>query len=285
MHLLWPILGAGVVASEIAARLADANLGRAEYGRMAACDHCGATRRAWASSSVLGWVSQRGVRPCCRNRLDLLSTLGSVLVLGVGVCLALGDVGGAHPIVATLVELACTCLLVAAAVVDARHLFFPDSLVTAALAAALGAAVLRGVPFSEALRGLAIGLGGTAALFVYGPRLVGRPPTMGWGDAKVLGVGGALFGWVGPLAMLFAVAVLGGAFWGVCMALGVRRYLPPPAERHLAALRRLADAGDAEARKALEEDPIDPESADPPLATGPFYVLALMGLFVWRAVR
>jgi leader peptidase (prepilin peptidase)/N-methyltransferase len=228
---------------------------------------------------VFGWLFQRGNHACCANPIPVRAPLTSALVLAVAIVLALTLPSGARPFASAASELAVLALIAAAALIDLEEHVFPDGAVLPAIVGAVGAHWLAGGSIAGALLGLAVGVGIVALPFILAPRLRGEPDSMGWGDAKVIGAGGALFGWPGAVTMLIGMAALGLLWVAIRTLLGLRTTppLPPAVAREQEELRRAADAGDEEAELALRARPREP------VATGPFYLVVLVALAAAQA--
>jgi leader peptidase (prepilin peptidase)/N-methyltransferase len=82
------------------------------------------------------------------------------------------------------------------------------------------------------------------------------------GDAKLLALAGAWLGWPGALFVLFAGAVQGTLYAVVLKVLGIEMKLPQAVQDDIAELKRDAEAGDEEAKKALDEDPLTEDEDD-----------------------
>jgi len=169
--------------------------------------------------------------------------------------------------------------LLAAAFIDAEHMFLPDSITYGGTALCIATATLRGLPFTHSLIGAGAGFLGVwiPFNFLY-KRVLGRTG-MGMGDAKLLALTGAWFGWQGALFVLFAGAMQGSLYALVLKVLGIESQLPAAVQEDLAELRRLAEEGDEEAKQELEDDPLA-ESASPRMPFGPFLILACLELLL-----
>jgi leader peptidase (prepilin peptidase)/N-methyltransferase len=103
---------------------------------------------------------------------------------------------------------------------------------------------------------------------------------LGLGDAKLTCLAGAWFGIEGAAFVLFA-----GALQSVLTAIGMRitgtsYKVPESVAREIAELREQSAAGDADARAALDEDPmaaeLEPTLLHARLPLGPFLALACL---------
>ena len=101
---------------------------------------------------------------------------------------------------------------------------------------------------------------------------------------------GAWFGPLGALLVLFGGAFLMPLASVVMRVLRVQYTIPDSVAAEIAELRKQADAGDAEAKAALEDDPMAADVADGLLTArlplGPFLALAsLILLFARRWIE
>jgi leader peptidase (prepilin peptidase) / N-methyltransferase len=207
-----------------------------------------------------------------------LSMIGLALALSL---LVLGSLPPDTPVsrvVSTFaIHLTLLTVVVMAARVDLAHMLLPDALTLGGAAFALATSPWRGV----GLEGAAIGAV-TGAAVGFGPAFLYRKlrgkSGLGLGDAKLLVLAGAWLGPVGALFVLFAGA-LQSALTAVSLhTLGVRIPVPKSVVAEIAEVRAAAEAGDEDARAALEIDPMAHEAGEGMvegrLPLGPFLVLA-----------
>jgi leader peptidase (prepilin peptidase)/N-methyltransferase len=173
------------------------------------------------------------------------------------------------------------CLgLVAAAFIDAEHMYLPDSITIGGVVLGLGTCSLRGMGFYEALLGTVAGFVGVWLPFIVMYRWVRGVPGMGLGDAKLVALAGAWFGVLGAVVVLFAGAVQGTLAALVLYATRGNLEEPKAVREDREALERAAALGDDDARKALADDPLgtapEPGLLRARLPFGPFLVLACL---------
>jgi leader peptidase (prepilin peptidase)/N-methyltransferase len=159
-------------------------------------------------------------------------------------------------------------------------MYLPDSITIGGTLFGLATPGLRGLGWSDALLGAGVGLVGVWLPFIVGYRALRGRPGMGLGDAKLVMLAGAWFGWPGAAFALFAGALQ--ATLGAILVLLVHGRIEEPeaVRQDRAELRRAADQGDAEALAALAADPL----ATPPdegfmaarMPFGPFLCLAII---------
>jgi leader peptidase (prepilin peptidase)/N-methyltransferase len=248
------------------------------------CPGCGKPIAGYDNVPVFSYVLLRGRARCCGARMSprypMVELLGGVLSLGIleAIILKMPDATPAVRALAVYGADFALCMgLLAAAFIDAEHMFLPDSITFGGIAVGLVTATLRGLPFAQSLIGAAGGFVGVWLPFTFlYKRVLGRTG-MGMGDAKLLALAGAWFGWQGAVFVLFAGALQGSVYALVLKLLGVKSELPAAVQEDIAELEKLAAEGDEEAKKALEEDPLT-ESAGPRMPFGPFLILACLEL-------
>jgi leader peptidase (prepilin peptidase)/N-methyltransferase len=248
------------------------------------CPGCGKPIAGYDNVPVFSYVLLRGRARCCGARMSprypMVELLGGVLSLGIleAIILKMPDATPAVRALAVYGADFALCMgLLAAAFIDAEHMFLPDSITFGGIAVGLATATLRGLPFTQSLIGAAGGFVGVWLPFTFlYKRVLGRTG-MGMGDAKLLALAGAWFGWQGAVFVLFAGALQGSVYALVLKILGVKSELPAAVKEDIAELEKLAAEGDEEAKKALEEDPLT-ESAGPRMPFGPFLILACLEL-------
>src|SRR5688572_10933931 len=133
-------------------------------------------------------------------------------------------------------------------------MLLPESLTLGGGVLGLRSAPLRGVELSESLLGALIGYAVVWLLFVELYRLLRGVPGMGLGDAKLLALAGAWFGWPGVLFSLLAGSVLGTlTALAVYLARG-RLEEPESVVREREELQRALDELEGEERQRLADE-------------------------------
>jgi leader peptidase (prepilin peptidase)/N-methyltransferase len=255
------------------------------------CPACGAPIKAYHNVPVLGYLWLRGRAGCCKAPIslrypavELLGGLWSVAVLRVLVLDLPGDTELWRAGLVFSVYFALGIALLCAIFIDLDHMLLPDVLTLGGAALGVVSAPLRGVELSASLLGAVIGYLVVWLLFVEGYRLLRGVPGMGLGDAKLLALAGAWFGWRGVLFALLAGSVLGTlAALAVYVARG-RLEEPESVVREREELERaLAELEGEEREKFAEELAQDPLFAKPGggigqarLAFGPFLAVATL---------
>jgi leader peptidase (prepilin peptidase)/N-methyltransferase len=240
---------------------------------------------------VLSWLVLRGKARCCGARISprypLVELLGGALSLAIveRVVFDLPDPTLARAGLVYLADFALCMGLLAAAFIDAEHMFLPDSITLGGAGLGFATSWLRGVDWKDSLVGAAIGFVMVWLPFgVLYKRIRGRVG-MGMGDAKLTMLAGAWFGWPGAVFTLLAGAVQGslGALVIVLTKGSIEEPEAVRADRE--ALQKAAADGDEEAQRALEEDPLAQPQGEglgqARLPFGPFLILgALEYLFI-----
>ncbi len=248
------------------------------------CPGCGKPIAGYDNVPVFSYLLLRGRARCCGSRMSprypMVELLGGLLSLAVleAVILKMPDATPATRALAVYTADFALCLgLLAAAFIDAEHMFLPDSITYGGTLIGLATATLRGLPFTHSLAGAALGFFGVwfPFTFLY-KRLLGRTG-MGMGDAKLLALAGAWFGWEGAAFVLFAGAMQGSLYALVLKVLGITPDLPDAVKDDIQELEKLAAEGDEEAKRALADDPLT-ENAGPRLPFGPFLILGCLEL-------
>jgi len=254
------------------------------------CPACGKDIAPWDNVPVLSWVVLRGRARCCGARVsarypavELLGGALSLAIVEVVVRALPGDTDVGHAALVYLFDFALCLGLVAAAFIDLEHMYLPDAVTIGGAVLGLATAPFRGLPFREAAVGAVAGYLGVWVPFILLYRLVRGRPGMGLGDAKLLALAGAWFGWLGAAFVLFAGAIQGtlGSL-AIYFARG-RIDEPDAVKADRAELRAAAAAGDEEARELLEDDPL--LATEPAEGLGqsrvPFGPFLILAIFEW----
>jgi leader peptidase (prepilin peptidase)/N-methyltransferase len=251
------------------------------------CTSCGAPVRPWQNVPILSWVLLRGRTSCCGQPLSpryaTVEALGGAVSLGIAEHLLRTlprHATGMHGALAFLTEFTLGMALLSAAFIDAEHMYLPDFVTLGGTVLGLTTFALRGMTFKEALLGASIGYFGVYLPLIVGYQLVRGRAGMGLGDAKLLMLAGAWFGWQGAMFTLFAGAVQATVGAAVVLLLRGKIEEPESVRADRAELQRAAAEGDDEAAQALAEDPLGTEPGEGILAArmpfGPFLCLALI---------
>lgn len=233
------------------------------------CPGCGKPIAAYDNVPVVSYVLLRGRARCCGARMSprypIVELIGGALSLAILEVIVLrlpADTPAVRALAVYAAYFALCLGLVAAAFIDAEHMFLPDSITLPGILLGIATATLRGSSLADAAVGAAIGFGVVWLPFIFLYKgLLGRTG-MGLGDAKLLALAGAWLGWPGALFTLFGGALQGTLYAAALKLLGVEPSLPQAVQDDIAELEKAAAAGDEEAKKALAEDPLTEDEDD-----------------------
>ncbi len=253
------------------------------------CPACGKLIRAWHNIPVFGYLFLGGKASCCQAKLSprypLVEAIGGVLALAIleSVVFRLGPTTTIERGLAVFVaDLALVLALTAAAFIDLEHMYLPDTITIGGAVLGVATSSFRGLSFLESLLGAAAGFGIVWIPFVVLYSKIRGKVGMGMGDAKLLALAGAWFGWGGALIVLGA-----GAIQGTIATLAVLLFRgkieePEAVKREREEIQKELEAMSpeerAEAEKELAEDPLAEEAGEglgqARIAFGPFLILA-----------
>ena len=256
------------------------------------CPGCGALIKPYDNVPVFSWLLLRGKARCCGAKISprypLVELMGGLLALAI-VEVYLRSL----PPEMTLVRAGALFLtyfsfalsLVAAAFIDAEHMYLPDPITLGGTVLGVVTATLRGSSLRFSVTGAIVGFVMLWLPFiVIYPRLRGRQG-MGLGDAKLVMLAGAWFGWPGAFFTLMAGAVQ-GTIGSLAIYLTVGKLEEPAAVRaDREELQKAAAEGDAEAAQILAEDPLGEEPGEgfgqARLPFGPYLILSMLELLLF----
>ena len=259
------------------------------------CPGCGAPIKAWHNIPVVSFLWLRGRARCCGAavswRYPLVEAMGGLLswaILETVVMRLPAHTPIWHALAVYGAAFALVMGLVAAAFIDLEHMIVPDSVSLGGTALGLATFSLRDMSLVDCAIGAVIGFVVVwfPFVFLYG-KLRGRAG-MGLGDAKLLMLAGAWFGWSGVLLVLGAGAVQGSLVTLVVLLVRGRIEEPEAVRAEREALRAelegLPDAERAEIEAELAADPLAEAPASGALQArvpfGPFLILATLELLL-----
>lgn len=261
------------------------------------CPGCGQRIAPYDNVPVLGWLWLRGRARCCKAKISVrypLVELGgaflAVLVAESRVLVPGMEIG--EGVLAFWLYLSLALGLVALALIDLEFMILPDSLTLGGAALGFASSFVRSevTPLASAV-GAVAGFVAIWLPFIWGYERLRGQPGMGLGDAKLLALAGAWFGWIGVLFALFAGALQGTLAAIVTIAIKGKVDEPEAVTREREELLAAIEAAEGEERAELErilaEDPVGAPPADGLLQArmpfGPFLALALLELtlFFW----
>jgi leader peptidase (prepilin peptidase)/N-methyltransferase len=232
------------------------------------CPACGTPIRAFDNVPVLAFLWLRGRARCCGAKMSprypLVELLGGALSLAILEAIVLrlpGSTPAGRALAIYGADFTLALGLVAAAFIDAEHMILPDSVTLGGTVLGLATASFRDLCTREAFLGAAAGFGVIYVPFIFLFKGFFGRSGMGMGDAKLLALAGAWFGWPGALFTLLAGAIHGTLFYVITRIAGIELTLPKAVLDDIEELKRAAENGDEDAKRALEEDPLT-ESAD-----------------------
>jgi leader peptidase (prepilin peptidase)/N-methyltransferase len=255
------------------------------------CPACETPIRPWDNVPVFGWLFLRGKARCCgvkvSPRYPLVEAMGGllsvaivhVLIMALPPSTSLARAGAIY-----VADLALALGLVAAAFIDLEHMILPDQITIGGAVLGVATASFRDMTFLDALLGAGVGFAVVFLPFVVIYPMLRGGAGMGLGDAKLLMLAGAWFGWVGAIVVLCAGAVQ-GTLGALAMLLLHGKIEEPEAVRQereelRAELEKMSPEERAEAEKELEKDPLMEEAGEglgrARMAFGPFLVLATL---------
>jgi leader peptidase (prepilin peptidase)/N-methyltransferase len=180
------------------------------------CPQCKAKVKAWQNVPVLSYVFLGGKTGCCKTKLSLryplVELIGGVLAVAILEVLVLplpGDTSLGRAGAIFVAYLALSLALVAAAFIDLEHMILPLSISIGGAVLGVATSGLRDMTFTESLIGAAVGFVIVWLPFDFLYRKIRGKVGMGMGDAFLVMLAGAWFGWQGVLITLFGGAIQG----------------------------------------------------------------------------
>jgi leader peptidase (prepilin peptidase)/N-methyltransferase len=261
------------------------------------CPACGKPIRPWDNIPLLSYALLGGKARCCKARLSprypLVEAIGGLLSIAILEAVVFRLPEGTsitRSLAVYTADLALALGLVAAAFIDLEHMILPDAITFGGAILGVATASFRFMSFTDALLGAAVGFGIVWLPFiVLYPKIRGGKVGMGLGDAKLLMLAGAWFGWGGALFVLGAGAIQGTVF--ALVTLLARGKIEEPEavrEEREAIQRELEEMSPEEREEAEKELAMDPLADEPGeglgqarLAFGPFLVLATLEVLLF----
>ena len=261
------------------------------------CPACAKPIRPWDNIPLLSYALLGGKARCCKARLSprypLVEAIGGLLSLAILEAVVFRLPEGTtitRSLAVYTADLALALGLVAAAFIDLEHMILPDPITFGGAILGVATASYRFMSFTDALLGAAVGFGLVWLPFiVLYPKIRGGKVGMGLGDAKLLMLAGAWFGWGGALFVLGAGAIQGTVV--ALVTLLARGKIEEPEavrEEREAIQRELEEMSPEEREEAEKELALDPLADEPGegigqarLAFGPFLVLATLEVLLF----
>jgi leader peptidase (prepilin peptidase)/N-methyltransferase len=239
---------------------------------------------------VISYLALGGRARCCKARISprylAVELIGGALAVALASDLALhlpADTGVGRALAVFVANLALALALVAVAFIDLEHMYVPDAISIGGTLFGIATFSLRpALTFTDALLGAVIGFAVVWLPFGIGYKWIRGRTGMGLGDAKLVMMAGAWFGWSVAVFALLAGAVQGTlavySFWfgDASTTCRGRAEKLETAE----ALARMSPEERASAEAELADDPLyEPSSPGLGLsriAFGPFLALAML---------
>jgi leader peptidase (prepilin peptidase)/N-methyltransferase len=251
------------------------------------CPGCGAPVAAYDNVPIVSWLLLRGRARCCGVRISPRYVVVEALCGLIGLALyevvvrpLPGDTSLLHAGSMFLGDFALAMGLVAAAFIDAEHMYIPDPITLGGTVFGVLTPSLRGLGWLDVLEGAAIGFVGVWLPFIVGYKALRGRPGMGLGDAKLAMLAGAWFGWPGVAFAIFAGAVQATVAAGIVLLVRGKIEEPESVVQDREELQKAAAEGDEEAKKLIELDPLAVAPAEGVMGArlpfGPFLCLAIL---------
>jgi leader peptidase (prepilin peptidase) / N-methyltransferase len=265
------------------------------------CPACGAPIAAYDNIPLVSFLLLRARARCCKAKISpryfLVELLGGMWAVAVMRALVLdlpGDTGLGTAALLFAVYLALGLMLIAAIFIDLDHMILPDTLTLGGALLGVVTTGLRDVELLTALIGAATGFLIIWLPFIELYRRIRGFPGMGLGDAKLLLLSGAWFGWQGAVLVLLAASLQGTLFALPVLLVRGRLEEPKVVQEERAEAQALLAQLEGEEKRAFEaelaRDPLMSEAAPglgrARLAFGPFLALSTLEyLFLGEAAK
>lgn len=261
------------------------------------CPGCGAPIAARDNVPILSFLLLRGRARCCNVKISprypLVELIGGLVALAVMRAivleLPLDTPAWKLPLVFSS-YLALGLGLVAAAFIDLEHLYLPDGITLGGTLLGLASVPIRPeATFRESIIGAVVGFLVIWLPFILVYQWLKGRPGMGLGDAKLVMLAGAWFGWFGAVFALLAGAVQATAVTLAVLATRGKLEEPEAVKEERRALHAALENAQGEEREALERELAQDPLAEEPepglrgarLAFGPFIVLAILEVMLF----
>jgi leader peptidase (prepilin peptidase)/N-methyltransferase len=255
------------------------------------CPRCGSPVASYDNIPILSFAILRRRSRCCREpiswRYPIVEAIGGVLSLAIleAIILRLPPTTPLHRAAAVyLADFALALALVAGAFIDLEHMYIPDAITFGGTVLGTMTASFRDQTLVGSLLGAAVGFAVVWLPFIVVYPRVRGVVGMGLGDAKLLMLAGAWFGWGGALWVLGLAAVQGSLAAIVTLLLRGRIEEPAAVRSEREAtqkeLEALSEDERAEVERALAADPLakepGPGLGQARVAFGPFLSVAVI---------
>src|SRR5882724_9873615 len=256
------------------------------------CPACGARVRFYDNVPIVSYLLLRGRARCCQARISpryvLVEAMGGALAVAIlkqHVLTLPADTPLGRGLAVFAADLVLALALVAIAFIDLEHMYVPDPISIGGTLFGLATFSLRpNLCFGDAVLGALVGFAIVWLPFGLVYRWIRGRTGMGLGDAKLVMMAGAWFGWPGAVFALLAGAVQGTVVV-IVLYLVQGRITEPPAvtdekRETEAALALMSPEQRAEAEAHLARDPLYepsvPGLSGSRVAFGPFLALTML---------
>jgi leader peptidase (prepilin peptidase)/N-methyltransferase len=249
------------------------------------CPSCGKPVKPYDNIPILSFLILRGRTRCCNTpmsvRYPLVEALGGLAawaVFDAAISALPGETPAWRFLCFFLADLALALGLIAAAFIDAEHMFLPDEITIGGTVLGIATFFLRDMSIAQSIGGAVVGFLAVYVPFIFLYKLIRGFAGMGLGDAKLLMLAGAWFGWQGALFVLFAGAIQGSIGTIILLVFKGKIEEPESVRADREAIEQMAKEGDAEAIEAMQNDPLMDEAAKGKarIPFGPFLILACL---------
>jgi leader peptidase (prepilin peptidase)/N-methyltransferase len=256
------------------------------------CPACGAPVRFFDNIPVLSYLALGGRARCCKARISprypAVELIGGALAVAILTQLVFrlpADTSVGRALAIFGADLVLALALVAVTFIDLEHMYVPDAISLGGTAFGVATFSLReGLSLTDALIGALVGFAVVWLPFGVGYKWIRGRTGMGLGDAKLVMMAGAWFGWSGAVFALLAGAVQGTL--AVLVVLLVRGRVDEPMaieqeKRETAEALAIMNPDErARVEAELAKDPLYEPSADglgpSRVAFGPFLALSMI---------
>ncbi len=252
------------------------------------CPACGTPVAPYDNVPVLAFLWLRGRARCCKAKLSwrypAIEALVGLLALGIVEVLVLRlppETSLARGAAIFVADLAFVLGLVAAAFIDLEHVYIPAPIPLVGTLLGVATSSLRALGFADTALGAAIGFLSVWLPFDFLYRKLRGRTGMALGDAMLVMMAGAWFGWRGAVFALAAGSVHGVVAAGIVLAvkgsLDDSEAVQREREAVLAELEKMTPEERQEATEALDPILDDPGTGlGARLPFGPFLAMAML---------
>ncbi|MEO7111308.1 MAG: prepilin peptidase [Polyangiaceae bacterium] len=249
------------------------------------CPSCGKPVKPYDNIPILSFLILRGRTRCCKTKMSvrypIVEALGGLAAWAVFDA-ALSALPGETPawrfLAFFLADFALSLGLIAAAFIDAEHMFLPDEITIGGTILGLATFFLRDLSITASLAGAVVGFLVVYVPFIFLYKKIRGFAGMGLGDAKLVMLAGAWFGWPGAVFVLFGGAIQGTIGTIILLVFNGKIEEPESVRADREAIEQMAKEGDADALEMMKNDPLMDEAAQGKarIPFGPFLILACL---------